>query len=94
MRKAHTLALAAWAIFLIDAAGVAWLAVGGLLADDPWGRNIALAVAMLMAGPLALLLVILGLSTWRRSPTGLWICLALGTVPIILVLINITHHSP
>jgi hypothetical protein len=87
------LAIAAWLVFLIYVAGVSWLAIGGLLADDPLGRNIAFAVAMLFAIPLAVLFVLLALCTWWRSVVGLWICLALGSVPIILVLINIARHS-
>ena len=86
-------AIAAWAVFLVDAAGTAWLAIGGWLSDDPLGRNIALGVATIFAAPLAVLLVILALCTWWRSVIGLWICLALGGAPIILVLINIARHS-
>lgn len=87
------LAIAAWAVFLIDAAGTAWLAIGGWLSDDRLGRNIALGVATLFAVPLAVLLIVLAACTWWRSVIGLWICLALGVVPIILVLINIARHS-
>ena len=87
------LAIAAWVVFLIDAAGTAWLAIGGLLADDPLGRNIALGVATIFAVPLAVLLAVLALCTWWRTVIGTWICLALGSVPIILVLINIARHS-
>jgi hypothetical protein len=87
------LAIAAWIVFLIDAAGTAWLAIGGLLSDDPLGRNIALGVATLFAVPLAMLFVVLAICTWWRSVVGMWICLALGSVPIILVLINIALHS-
>ena len=87
------LALAVWGVFLIDAAGTAWLAIGGLLSDDPLGRNIALGVATIFAVPLAVLFVVLALCTWWRSVIGMWICLALGSVPIILVLINIARHS-
>jgi hypothetical protein len=82
-------AIAAWVVFLIDSSGTAWLAIGGWLADDPLGRDIALGVAALFAVPLAVLLVVLALCTWWRSAIGLWICLALGFAPIILVLINI-----
>jgi hypothetical protein len=87
------LAIAAWVVFLIDAAGTSWLAIGGLMSDDPLGRNIALGVATLFAVPLAVLLVVLAACTWWRSVIGLWICLALGFAPIILVLINIALHS-
>jgi hypothetical protein len=87
------LAIAAWVVFLIDAAGAAWLAIGGLLSDDPIGRNIALGVATIFAVPLAVLFVVLAICTWWRSVIGMWICLALGSVPIILVLINIARHS-
>jgi hypothetical protein len=86
-------AIAAWTLFLIDAAGTAWLAIGGLMADDPLGRNIALGVATIFAMPLAVLLIVLALCSWWHSAVGLWICLALGCVPIILVLINIALHS-
>ena len=86
-------AVAAWVVFLIDVAGTAWLAIGGLMSDDPLGRNIALGVATIFAVPLAVLFVVLAACTWWRSAVGLWICLALGSVPIILVLINIARHS-
>jgi predicted RND superfamily exporter protein len=78
---------------LIDAAGAAWLAIGGLLSDDPLGRNIALGVATIFAVSLAVLFVVLALCPWWRSVIGMWICLALGSVPIILVPINIALHS-
>jgi hypothetical protein len=87
------LVVAAWVVFLIDAAGAAWLAIGGLMSDDPLGRNIAFAVATIFAVPLAVLLVVLALCTWWRTVVGMWICLALGSAPIILVLINIARHS-
>ena len=93
MRGLRALAIAAWGIFLVDAAGVGWLAVNGWLADDPLGRNIALGIAASFAVPLAALLVVLAASTWWRSHIGLWICLALATVPIILALSNIIRHS-
>ncbi|HEU0215218.1 MAG TPA: hypothetical protein VFQ90_01055 [Stellaceae bacterium] len=87
------LAVAAWAVFLIDAAGIAWLAGTGWMTDDALGRSIALGVAGLVAAPVAILFAILALCTWWRSVIGMWICLALGSVPIILVLINIARHS-
>ena len=94
MRKSLAPAIAAaWLVFLIDAAGVAWLALGGWLSNDALGRSIALSVAGLVAAPLAALLAALVLCTWRQSRTGLWICLALGCVPIILALINIARNS-
>jgi hypothetical protein len=93
MRRTRALTVAAWVVFLTDAAGVSWLAIGGWLAVDPLGRNIALGVATLFAIPLAVLLVVLALCTWWRTAIGLWICLSLGFAPIILVLINIARHS-
>jgi hypothetical protein len=86
-------AIAASVVFLIDAAFTAWLAIGGWLSDDPLGRDIALGVATIFAVPLAVLFVVLALCTWWRRVAGMWICLALGCVPIILVLINIALHS-
>lgn len=74
-------------------AGTAWLAIGGLMSDDPLGRNIALGVATIFAIPLAVLFVVLAACTWWRSVVGLWICLALGVAPIILVLSNIVLPS-
>ncbi|HVH79213.1 MAG TPA: hypothetical protein VM782_07475 [Stellaceae bacterium] len=91
--RLRALAITAWGVFLIDTAGVAWLAIDGLLADDALGRSIALGVATLLAVPLALLLAGLAASTWWRSRVGLWICLALAVVPIILALSNIIRHS-
>lgn len=93
MRRSRVLTVAAWVVFLIDAAGVSWLTFNGWLADDPLGRSIALGVATLFAIPLVVLLVVLALCSWRRSAVGLWICLALGFAPIILALINIARHS-
>ena len=86
------LTLAAWATFLIDAAGVAWLTIVGWLDQDPLGRSIAFGVATLFAAALAVLLVVLALCTWRRSAVGLWVCLALGLVPIVMVLVNVALH--
>ena len=80
------LAVAAWLLLLVDAAGVAAIAVDGLTGGDPLGRTIALDTAELAALPLAWLVAGVGLSTWRRSRVGLWICLALALSPIILVL--------
>jgi hypothetical protein len=91
--RLRPLAVAAWVVFLIDAAGTAWLAIGGWLSSDPLGRNIALGVATIFAVPLAVLLVALAICTWWRTVIGLWICLALGFAPIILVLTNMALHS-
>jgi hypothetical protein len=93
MRRHAALPIAAWIVFLVDAAGIAWLGIEGWLSGDPLGRAIALGVAELMTVPLAVLLAALAASAWWRSPVGWWICLALGVAPIILVLINIARHG-
>lgn len=93
MRGLRALTFTVWAVFSLDAAGVAWLAIGGWLADDPLGRSIALGLAGLSAVPLAVLFAVVMASTWRRSRIGLWICLALALAPIILVIGNMVRHS-
>ena len=87
------LAAAAWVVFLIDAAGTTLLAIDGWLSTDQLGRSIGLGVASFFAIPLAVLFVVLTLCSWWRSVIGLWICLALASVPIILALFNMALHS-
>jgi len=50
-------------------------------------------IAKFAAPPFAVLFAALAVSTWFRSRIGLWICLALGVAPIILVVSNIARHS-
>lgn len=87
------LTVAAWAVFLVDAAGIGLLALSGLSTTDQLGRSIALGVAGLIAVPLAVLLIALAASTWFRSRLVLWICLALGMAPIVWVLLNSIRSS-
>ena len=79
----------AWAVFAADALIVLVMTGSGLAADGTLERDMTLGLAGLAALPLALLLAILLFGTRRRSRVGLSICLALGAVPLILVLLLI-----
>jgi len=82
---------AAWAVFVVDAAGVGWLAFDGLSSSDPLGRAISIGIAELVGALLAVLLIVLALMTRIQSRIGLWLCLALGMIPIALVLSNLSR---
>ena len=88
----RSLVCAAWAVFVVDAAGVCWLTPDGLSSRDALGRAISLGIAELVGAPLAVLLIVLAAMTRIRSRIGLWICLALGAMPIVLPLSNLSKH--
>jgi len=88
----RSLVCAAWAVFLADVAGVGWLTLDGLSSRDPLGRAISLGIAELVGAPLAVLLIVLAAMTRIRSRIGLWICLAFGAMPIVLLLSNLSKH--
>jgi hypothetical protein len=78
--------IAAWTVFIIDAALVMLIVVLGIVASETVERDMMFGLAMLATVPLAALFAILGFSTMYRSRAGLWICLVLGVVPLILLL--------
>jgi hypothetical protein len=81
------LPLAAWAVFLLDVVVLLQLLYTWLLHRGRPGfdaeAEAALRGLVAMLGPaLAGIAVLLIVSTWLRSRAGLWIALALGSVPL------------
>jgi hypothetical protein len=69
----------------LDAAIVlVWLALG-LAASGSLERSMTAGLALLAALPLGVLFLILFFASRRGSRAGLWICLALGAAPPILL---------
>jgi hypothetical protein len=87
------LGIAAWSVFIADAALLAVIAALGLAAEGAVERQTMLGLAALGGIPLAALFAILGPSTLYRKRRGLWICLALGAVPLILLLITVVQQN-
>jgi hypothetical protein len=88
------LTLAAWLLFVVDAVGVFAIAVVAVNSADPASRDMLLGLAQLLAVPLTALFSALGFSTYYESRVGLWICLALGAVPLILWLGMVVAQGP
>jgi hypothetical protein len=78
------LTYAAWALFIIDAAGIFAITLLGVNSGDAQSRDLLLGLAEAAALPLSALFAILGYSTFYVSRAGLWISLALGIAPLIL----------
>ena len=87
------LGTAAWTAFIIDAALVMLSVVFGIVASETVERDMMFGLSMLATVPLAALFAILGFSTMYRSRVGLWICLVLGVVPLILLLGMIAEQN-
>jgi len=89
----RALGIAAWSVFIADA-GLVMLIVGfGITATEAVERDTMLGLAALSGIPLAALFAILGLSTVYRKRLGLWICLALGALPLILLVILVVQQN-
>jgi hypothetical protein len=86
-------AIAAWSVFILDTGLVMLVLAFGIAASDSVERDTMFGLATLASVPLAVLFAGLGLSTVYRKPTGLWICLALGAVPLILWLIIVAQQN-
>jgi hypothetical protein len=81
------LRLAAWAVFLLDI--VVLLQLGYnllLLRDNPAAQAPVRGLLSLLAPMLAGTAVLLIVSTWLRSRTGLGIALALGCIPLFFAI--------
>ena len=87
------LGIAAWSVFIADAALLTLIVVLGLVASDAPERDATLGLAAVGSIPLTALFAVLGLSTLYRKPLGLWICLALGALPLILSVILIAQQN-
>jgi hypothetical protein len=87
------LRIAAWAAFGIDAALVALLALFGIIATGSVERSTMFAMAGAAIVPLAVVFAILWTSSRRGSLTGLWICVVLCTVPLILLLYIVAQQN-
>ena len=79
------LRIVAWSIFGADAAIVLLCLGVGLQGATSVERDTTAGLALLGAVPLGVLFVALFFSSRKGSRIGLWICLALGAVPLILV---------
>jgi hypothetical protein len=84
----RALKLAAWLTFAADALVVAaWLSAGLFASQSALERDTTTGLGVVFGAiPLVMLLLILLLSSRRGSTVGLWICLALGLAPLILLL--------
>ena len=69
------------------------VAAFGIAAAETVERDTMCGLAALSAIPLAALFAMLGLSSVYRKPVGLWICLALGATPLILLLIQVVQQN-
>ncbi len=81
------LRLGAWAVFLLDL--VVLLQLGYnllLLREDPEAQAAVRGLLSLLAPMLGGTGVLLIVSTWLRSRTGLWIALALGCIPLFFAI--------
>jgi len=84
----RALRLAAWLAFAADAVVVvAWLAAGLFASKSALERDTTTGLGVVFGAiPLVMLFLILVPSSRRGSRVGLWICLALGLAPLILLL--------
>jgi hypothetical protein len=77
------LRLAAWAVFLLDLVVLLQLLYNlMILRDDPEAQAAMRGLLTLLGPMLAGTGVLLIVSTWLRSRTGLWIALGLGAIPL------------
>jgi hypothetical protein len=88
------LILAAWTLFIVDAGGIFAIAIVAVNSASLRTRELLLDLAEVAALPLAALFTVLGLSTVYESRAGLWICLALAAVPLILWLGMMLAQAP
>jgi hypothetical protein len=89
LRPPRYLPLAAWAIFLLDTVVLLQLLYNWLLnrGGSEAGAEAALRGLIAMLGPaLAGIAVLLIVSTWLRSRSGLWIAIVLGSVPLFFAI--------
>ena len=87
MQPPRYLPLAAWAIFLLDIVVLLQLLYSWLLNRGGPEAETALRGLVAMLGPaLAGIAVLLIVSPWLRSRAGLWIALALGSVPLFFAI--------
>ena len=79
------LRIAAWSVFGIDAALVGLLLLLGTIAAGAIERSTMFAMAGAAIVPLAVVGAVLWTSSRRGSRAGLWICLVLCTLPLLLL---------
>jgi hypothetical protein len=84
----------AWTLFIVDAGGIFAISIVAVNSASLTSRDLLLGLAEVAALPLAALFAILGFSTVYESRAGLWICLALGAVPLILWLGMMMAQAP
>ena len=87
------LTIAAWTVFILDAALVMLFVAFAMLAGTTLERDAMIGLTVVSAVPLTALFAILGLSTVYRKRLGLWICLVLGATPLILLLIMVAEQN-
>ena len=85
--------IAAWTVFILDAALVMLFVAFAVFASTTPERDEMIGLTIVSAVPLAALFAILGLSTVYRKPVGVWISLVLGATPLILVLILFVQQN-
>jgi hypothetical protein len=88
------LIFAAWTLFIVNAGGIFAIAIVAVNSTSLTSRDLLLGLAEVAALPLAALFAVLGFSTVYASRAGLWICLALGAVPLILWLGMMVAQAP
>ena len=83
----------AWRIFALDVALGALCVIAGLTdTGDAAGRGLAEVFAVGCVVALLAFAAILGLSTYFRSTTGLWLSIALMVTPPILYLVGVARR--
>lgn len=86
------LRLGAWAVFLLDLVVLVQLGYNLLLLrEDPSAQAAVRGLLSLLGPLLAGIGVLLIVSTWLRSRTGLWMALALGCIPLFFALNTIVE---
>jgi hypothetical protein len=85
LRSLRYLPLAAWAVFLLDIVVLLQLLYNWLLQrGSPEAAAALRGLVAMLGSALTGIAVLLIVSTWLRSRAGLWIALALGSVPLFL----------
>jgi hypothetical protein len=86
----HPLTVVAWLATGVYGMLVAGFVIAGIAAKTSPESAMMFALAGVSAIPLALMLAIMGTASGRRSLTGRWICIVLGSVSFVALILLIT----
>ena len=82
---------AAWAVFALDLVILAQMAyaVASGSGGGPTGQALLRGFTLMLASGLAGIAVVLVVSSWKRSPVGLWVALICAAIPLLWVSVSI-----